>query len=56
MYLTNYTPCALIGAFSVTTEAAMKDQQALVNLTSLGLGVGSPICLITKKGETTWQP
>ena len=25
----NFTPRVLIGAFSVTTEAAMKDQQAL---------------------------
>ena len=30
MYLINYTPCALIGAFSVTTEAAMREQQVLV--------------------------
>ena len=29
MYLTNRIPRALIGAFSVTTEAAMKDQQTL---------------------------
>ena len=29
MYLTNYSPRALIGALSVTTEAGMKDQQTL---------------------------
>ena len=29
MYLTNDISRALIGAFSVTTEAAMKDQQTL---------------------------
>jgi len=29
MYLTNGTPRALIGTFSVTTEAAMKKQQTL---------------------------
>jgi len=29
MYLTNFTPRALIGAFSVTIEAEMKDKQAL---------------------------
>jgi hypothetical protein len=29
----NCTPRALIGAFSVTTEADMKDKQALVSLT-----------------------
>ena len=29
MYLTNCSPRALIGAISVTTEAAMKDQQTL---------------------------
>ena len=29
MYLTNYSPRALIGAFSVTTEAGMRNQQTL---------------------------
>uniref|UniRef100_I1XEZ4 Uncharacterized protein n=1 Tax=Methylophaga nitratireducenticrescens TaxID=754476 RepID=I1XEZ4_METNJ len=29
MYLTNCSPRTLIGAFSVTTEVAMKDQQTL---------------------------
>ena len=29
MYLTNCIPRALIGTFSVTTEAALKDQQTL---------------------------
>ena len=32
MYLANCIPRALIGAFSVTTEAAMKYQQTLVKL------------------------
>ena len=32
MYLTNCSPRALIGAFSATTEAAMKYQQTLVKL------------------------
>ena len=32
MYLTNCSPRALIGAFSVTTEVAMKDQQTLRRL------------------------
>jgi len=32
MYLTNYIPRALIGASSVTTEAAMKDKQTLGSL------------------------
>jgi len=35
MYLTNRTPRALIGEFSVTTEAVMREKQALVYLVLL---------------------